>query len=125
MVTGSLGQSSSPYYRTGTCNLQQFTDDRLKRAMSIGKVRILISTVSTSTRDRYQDGWAAWRDFCDGMRIPPLSDPSKDGWGEIVLGCLTWEHRAIGVGYSGLVARYSAIPFVRLVEGRDLGNASL
>ena len=39
-----------PTYRSGSSNPQQFMDDRLKRAMSIDKVEILMSTVALSTR---------------------------------------------------------------------------
>ena len=60
---------SSPYYRSGSTNPQQFMDDRLKRAMSVGKIDILMSTVAASTRTRYKSGWASWREFCDGMEI--------------------------------------------------------
>ena len=116
LVNGSLDSSSSPSYRSGASNPQQFMDDRLKRATSIGKVEILMSTVSTSTRARYRAGWTAWHYFCDGMRISPRLDPSEDGRGEIVLDFPTWEHRIMGVGYPGLVTRYSAIRFVHLIE---------
>ena len=114
---------SSPY-RHGSTDPQKFMDDRLERAMSIGKIEILTSTVAPSTCSRYQSGWNSWQEFCDGMKISPHLDPSIKGWGEIVLDFLTWEHRIMGVGYSALVTRCCAILFARLIEGCDLSNAS-
>ena len=106
-----------PSYRSGSSNPQQFMDDRLKRDMSIDKAEILMSTVSVSTRARYRDGWTDWHDFCDGVQIFSRLGPSKDGWGGIVSDFLTWEHRIMGVCYSGMVARYSSIRFAHSVEG--------
>ena len=45
--------------------------DRLELATSLDKLGILMSIVATRTRDRYRDGWAAWRELCDGVQIPP------------------------------------------------------
>ena len=75
-----------------------------------------MSTVASRTRNRYSAGRTAWREFCDGMQVPPRLDPPKEGWGGILLYFFTCEHRIFGVGYSGSGTRYSAIRFVHLIE---------
>ena len=97
---------------------------RLKRVMSIDKIDILMSTVAESTRSKYKGGWAAWREFCEGLEVSPKLDPTVPDWGSRLLDCFAWEHKIMGVGYSGLVTRYAAIRFVHLVEGCDFGKAA-
>ena len=83
-----------------------------------------MSTVAARARGRYRAGRAAWHEFCDGMQIPPRLGPLEEGWGEVWLDFCAWEHRLMGVGYSGLVARYSTIRFAHLIDGCDLSKAS-
>ena len=109
-------------FRSG--NPQDAMLERLKRAMSIDKVEILMSTVAGSTRARYKSGWVDWRHFCSGLEISPKLDPSAPDWDIPLLDFPTWGHKIMGAGYSGLVTRYSAIRFVHLIEGCDLSKAS-
>ena len=76
------------------------------------------------TRARCKSGWVDWHDFCSGLEISPKLDPSVPEWDAALLDSPTWEHEIMGVGYSGLVTRYSAIRFVHLIEGCDLSKAS-
>ena len=87
-VPSFFASISSTSFDTRTSSLSfrlriphQSMDDRLKRAMYVDKLEISTSTTATSTRCRYRTGWGAWREFCDGMLIPPRLDPSKEGWG--------------------------------------------
>ena len=61
--------SPSPLsYRSGSTDPQQFMDNRLKRAMSIDKIDILMSTVAASTRTRYKSGRIRGRSSVMGWR---------------------------------------------------------
>ena len=68
--------------------------DRLKRAMSIDKVGILMPTVAASTRERYRDGWVAWREFCAGLGISPKLDPTIPDWDAPLFDFSTWGVRS-------------------------------
>ena len=98
--------------------------DRLKRAISIAKVEILMYTVAASTRSRYRSGWVEWREFCSGLGISPMLAPTVPELDAHLLDFPTRGHKILGVGHSGLVTRYDAIRLVRLVEDCDISKAA-
>ena len=66
---GQLYRDCIHTFRSG--NPQASMVGRLKRAISIDKVEILMSTVAESTRVRYKAGWLVWHDFRTCLEIPP------------------------------------------------------
>ena len=96
-LCSQFGHSSSVCIRTfRSGNPQTAMVDRLKRAMSIGKVEILMSSVAKSTRSRYKAGWVAWRDFCKGLEISHRLDPSAPDWNSSLLDFFTRGRKIMG-----------------------------
>ena len=93
--SGHLSTDCTHAFRSG--NPQDAMMERLRRAMSIDKVEILISTVAESSRARYKAGWVAWRDFCSVLEISPRLDPSFPGWDSTLLDFSTWGRKIMGV----------------------------
>ena len=109
-------------FRSG--NPQMAMVGRLKRAMSIDKVEITMSTVAEIARSLYKAGWADRRAFCAGLEISRKLDPSASDCDASLLYFSLGGHKIMGVWYSGLLSSYADIRFVRLVEGCDLSKAS-
>ena len=81
------------------------------------KLEALFSGLADSERVSYQSSWMAWGRFCFVRGSPIWLAPGEPGWGEPLLDFLIWPSKVLGRRSSTLKTRFSAIRFMRLING--------
>lgn len=81
-------------------------------------IKPLPISLSPSTQDVYCGNWKFWRVYCKRMGISPWLGAQGEDWGAELLSYLTWGHTVMKIGGSALTARFDAVKFLHLVEGK-------
>ena len=90
----------------------------VNRSMVDETIRLLLSTLSEGPQVMYLENWEIWTRFCSNRNLPPWLDTNVHNWDQELLSFLTWEHVVMKNGGGTLAARFSAIRFLHLIEGK-------
>ena len=81
-------------------------------------IKLLLISLAPSTQDVYFRNWEFWRDYCKRRGISPWLGAQEEDRSAELLSYLTWEHTVMKIGGSALTARFDAVKFLHLVEGK-------